>query len=198
MIFPKLLFQKAEREIIERLLQNGIVKRKAEDDLFKMYTYFIREGSRKFSLSEDEAIDAYSDTILITIEKVCNFSFKAESSLKTYVYQIFHNKCVDLIRKKTTNKNSVHQTVSINDLLIQIPDAAKPIIQQMAEKSNWELIKSRLNEMGGNCRQLLLLFADGYSDKDIAITLSYKTADVVKTSRLRCVEKLRHLYKSGN
>ena len=198
MIFPKILFQKAEREIIERLLQKGMEKRKAEDDLFRMFTYFIREGIRKFSLSEDDAIDAYSDTILITIEKICNYSFKAESSLKTYVYQIFHNKCVDLIRKKTTNKNSVHQTVSINDLLIQIPDAAKPIIQQMAEKSNWELLKIRLNEMGGNCRQLLLLFADGYSDKDIAMTLSYKTADVVKTSRLRCVEKLRHLYKSGN
>ena len=192
------MFQKAEREIIERLLQKGMEKRKAEDDLFRMFTYFIREGIRKFSLSEDDAIDAYSDTILITIEKICNYSFKAESSLKTYVYQIFHNKCVDLIRKKTTNKNSVHQTVSINDLLIQIPDAAKPIIQQMAEKSNWELLKIRLNEMGGNCRQLLLLFADGYSDKDIAMTLSYKTADVVKTSRLRCVEKLRHLYKSGN
>ena len=162
-----------------------------------MYSYFVREGVRKFSISEDEALDAYSDTILVTIEKVADLTFKAESSLKTYIHQIFHNKCVDLIRKKTTNRNSVHQTVSITDLLIQIPDAAKPVIQQMTEKSNWELLKARLDQMGGNCRQLLLLFADGYSDKDIAIELSYKTADVVKTSRLRCVDKLRHLYKNG-
>ena len=197
MIFPKIMFQKSDREIIERLLQEGISKRKAEEDLFRMYSYFVREGTRKFSLSEDDALDAYSDTILVTIEKVSNLTFKAESSLKTYIYQIFHNKCVDLIRKKTTNRNSVHQTVSISDLLIQIPDSAKPVIQQMTEKSNWESLKARLDEMTGNCRQLLLLFADGYSDKDIAKTLSYKTADVVKTSRLRCVEKLRHLYKNG-
>lgn len=198
MIFPKIMFRKDERETIERLLQKGISKRKAEEDLFKMFSYFVREGARKYSLSEDEALDAYSDTILVAIEKVSNSSFKAESSLKTYVFQIYHNKCVDLIRKKTTNKNSVHHTISISDQLIQIPDAAKPIIQQMMEKSNWELLKNMLNEIGGNCKQILLLFADGYSDKAIAIELSYKTADVVKTSRLRCVEKLRQLYKTRN
>jgi RNA polymerase sigma factor (sigma-70 family) len=198
MIFPKIMFRKDEREIIERLLQKGISKRKAEEDLFKMFSYFVREGARKYSLSEDEALDAYSDTILVAIEKISNSSFKAESSLKTYVFQIYQNKCVDLIRKKTTNKNSVHHTISISDQLIQIPDAAKPVIQQMMEKSNWELLRNMLNEIGGNCKQLLLLFADGNSDKAIAIELSYKTADVVKTSRLRCVEKLRQLYKTGN
>ena len=197
MIFPKIMFHNAEREIIEKLLETGSSRRKGEEELFKMFSYFVREGARKYHLSEDEALDAYSDTILVTIEKVSNMSFKATSSLKTFVYKIFHNKCVDLIRKKTTNKNSVHQTVSISDMLVQIPDAAKPIIQQMTEKSNWELLKKMLDETGGNCKQVLTLFADGYSDKDIAEALSYKTADVVKTSRLRCVEKLRHLYKSG-
>jgi RNA polymerase sigma factor (sigma-70 family) len=198
MIFPKKMFQNAEGEIIERLLTSGVSKRKAEEQLFKMFSYFVREGVRKHFLSEEESQDAYSDTILVAIEKVCNSSFKAESSLKTYIYQIFHNKCVDLIRKKTTNKNSVHHTISITDSLIEIPDGAKPIIQQMMERSNWELLKAKLDEMGGNCRQLLLLFADGFSDKDIATELSYKSADVVKTSRLRCVERLRHLYKTGN
>jgi RNA polymerase sigma-70 factor (ECF subfamily) len=188
----------AEREIIERLSDNGLNKRKAEEDLFNMFSYFVREGIRKYSLTEEESLDAYSDTILIAIDKIKNAFFKAESSLKTYVFQIFQNKCVDLIRKKTTNKNSVHHTISISDLLTQIPDAAKPVIQQMMERSNWEILKKLLNEVGGNCRQLLMLFADGYSDKAIAIELSYKSADVVKTTRLRCVEKLRQLYKLGN
>ena len=198
MIFRKLMTGNAEREIIERLLEHGLQKRKAEEDLFNMFSYFVREGTRKYSLTEEEALDAYSDTILISIDKIRNSLFKGESSLKTYVFQIFQNKCVDLIRKKTTNKNSVHQTVSISDLLTQIPDSAKPVIQQMMERSNWEILKKLLNEIGGNCRQLLMLFADGYSDKAIAIELAYKSADVVKTSRLRCVEKLRQLYKLGN
>ena len=195
MIFRKLLFDNAEREIIDKLLEPGVSKRKGEEDLFKKFSYFVREGVRKHSLSEDEALDAYSDTVMVAIDKVINASFKAESSLKTYIFQIFHNKCVDLIRKKTTNKNSVHNTSSLSDMLVQVPDTCKPIIQQMMEKANWELLKDILDKLGGNCKQLLLLFADGFSDKAIAVELVYKTADVVKTSRLRCIEKLRQLYK---
>jgi len=195
MIFRKLLFDNAEREIINKLLEPGVSKRKGEEDLFKKFSYFVREGVRKHSLSEDEALDAYSDTVMVAIDKIINASFKAESSLKTYIFQIFHNKCVDLIRKKTTNKNSVHNTSSLSDMLVQVPDTCKPIIQQMMEKANWELLKDILDKLGGNCKQLLLLFADGFSDKAIAVELVYKTADVVKTSRLRCIEKLRQLYK---
>lgn len=198
MAFLKVSFEGAERGIIERLSMNGISKRKAEEDLFNMYSYFIREGVRKYSMLEDDAIDIYSDTMLTAIEKIANGSFEGRSSLKTYVFQIFHNKCVDLLRKKTTNKNRVHQTVSISDMLFQISDSAKPVIQRLTEKADWEALKTSLNTMGGNCRQLLLFFADGYNDKDIAVVLEYKTADVVKTSRLRCLEKLRHLYKNIN
>ena len=197
MIFRKLLFDNAEREIIDKLLEPGVSKRKGEEDLFKKFSYFVREGVRRHFLTEDEALDAYSDTVMVAIEKIVNASFKAESSLKTYVFQIFHNKCVDLIRKKTTNKNSIHNTFSLSDMLVEVPDTGKPIIQQMMEKANWELLKDILDNLGGNCKQLLLLFADGFSDKAIALELSYKTADVVKTSRLRCIEKLRQLYKTG-
>lgn len=198
MAFLKISFEGAEREIIERLSANGISKRKAEEDLFNKYSYFIREGIRKFSIPEDDAIDIYSDTMLTAIEKIANKSFEGRSSLKTYIFQIFHNKCVDLLRKKTTNKNRVNQTVSITDMLFEISDSAKPVIQRLTEKADWEKLKTRLNTMGDNCRQLLLFFADGYNDKDIAVVLEYKTADVVKTSRLRCLEKLRHLYKKDN
>ncbi len=35
----------------------------------------------------------------------------------------------------------------------------------------------------------------GIMYKEIAPLLEYKSSDVVKTSRLRCLEKLRQLYK---
>ena len=186
---------KADGELIESLRQESSLKKKGEGQLFSSYTYFIREGMRKHSLSEDEAFDAYSDTILSAIEKIRNGSFEGRSSLKTWLYQIFHNKCVDLLRKKTTNKHSVHQTTSINDWLLQLSDSGKSIIQQLIEKTDWEFLKQKLNELGDTCKRLLTLSAEGYSDKEIGEVMEYKTADVVKTSRLRCLEKLRQLYK---
>src|SRR4029077_8892705 len=121
--------------------------------------------------------------------------FEARSSLKTYLFQIFHNKCVDLLRKKTTNKNSVHRPETISDRLMHISDSARSIVQKLIDKADWNRLREKLNELEEKCRQLLTYWGENYSDKEIAILLQYKTADVVKTSRLRCLERLRKLYK---
>jgi RNA polymerase sigma-70 factor (ECF subfamily) len=185
---------RSEQEIMENLL-SAQYRRTGEDQFFHAYSYFVREAVRKYSIPEEDALDAYSDTIISAIEKITSGVFEGRSSLKTYVYQIFHNKCVDLLRKKSSNKYSIHQTVSITDMLEHISDAAKSVIQRLVEKSDMALLKQRLNELGGNCRQLLMLSSDGYTDKEIALTLEYKSTDVVKSSRKRCIEKLRQLYK---
>jgi RNA polymerase sigma factor (sigma-70 family) len=186
-----------EREIINGLLEPGNYRRKSEEQLFNRYAYFIHEGMHKQGLLQEQAFDVYADTILSAIEKIRNGSFEGRSSLKTWVYQIFHNKCVDLIRKNTTIKSSIHRTLSISDLLTQLSDPAKSIVQRLSEQTDAELLRQKLLEIGDNCRQMLMQWADGCSDREIAQAMGYKTADVVKTSRLRCLEKLRQLYKKN-
>jgi RNA polymerase sigma-70 factor (ECF subfamily) len=149
---------------------------------------------RKSQLTNEEAFDAYSDTILAAIENISTGAFEGRSSLKTYLYQIFQRKCVDLFRKRTTNKSKVHQTIGLSEQLASLSDSACSVIQQLIEKTEWSHLRQKLEELGERCRQLLLSNAEGDSDRQIAQTLGYKTADVVKTSRLRCLEKLRQLY----
>lgn len=181
-------------EIIRVIRENKMARRQAENQLFSQYAYLIKEGMNKYSLEQEEAFTAYSDTILQSLDNIAGSLFEKRSSLKTYLYKIFSNKCVDLIRKKTTNKRSIHQTSPISEMINMIGDKAKNVIQQLIEKNDFDLLRTRLNELGENCRKLLLFFADGYNDKEIAVFMEYKTADVVKTSRLRCMEKLRGLY----
>ncbi len=191
-VFPTVVSD--DEEIIRQLKESKMVRRKAEEELFSRHMYFIKEGINKYSLDQEDAFNAYSDTILQVIENVSADRFEKRSSLKTYLYRIFNNKCVDLIRKKTTNKSSVHQTTPISDMLTMISDPAKTIIQQLVEKNDVALLKQKLTEIGDNCKQLLTMFAEGYNDKEIALTMEYKSPDVVKTSRLRCLDKLRQLY----
>lgn len=80
-------------------------------------------------------------------------------------------------------------------LLVHLSDTAKSIIQQLVERSDIDLLKTKLRELGDNCRKMLGFFAEGFSDKEIAAEMDYKTAEVVKTSRMRCLEKLRQSYK---
>ena len=187
----------SDQDIIDNLQQNDSSRKRAEDLLFSRYAYFIHQAMHKYSFQEEDAFNIYSDTILSAIPKISDGSFEGRSSLKTWLFQIFHNKCVDLIRKKTTNKSSVHKTMVLPDILSQVADSAKSILQHMMDKTDLDVVKQKLYELNENCRKILWQWAEGYSDKEIAATLEYKTADVVKTSRLRCLEKLKQLYKTN-
>lgn len=183
-------------QIIGLLRHKGLDKRKGEESLFNEYAYFIRDGMRKHRLSEEEAFDAYADSVLAAIDNISNETFQGYSSLKSYLYKIFHNKCVDLFRKTATNKSSVNRCVSIDEELFRLSDRSRGIVQVLIEKADWKVLRERLEQIGEDCRRMLLLWADSYSDREIAVVMEYKTASVVKTSRLRCLSKLRQLYHS--
>jgi RNA polymerase sigma-70 factor (ECF subfamily) len=185
---------RSDEEIIRKLTEGGSNKRKGEEELFSRFSYFIKLAMDRYHLREEDAFDAYSDTIISAIETLSNGQFGHRSSLKTYLFQIFHNKCVDILRKSTTNKSSVNHTTEIGHVLLHMSDTAKSIVQKLIEQSDLTEMKKKLSELGENCRNLLMMFAEGYSDKEICLSLEYKTADVVKTSRLRCLERLRNMY----
>lgn len=177
--------------LITGLLAGGMQRRLFEMKLYDRFFYLIREGARKYALPEEECASAYSDTIISLIDNIVHHRYEGRASLKSYTYRIFMNKCVDLVRKKTTNRYEVNHTSVIDELTGSLPDKARGIVQQLIEKSNRSVLLQQLQAIGEKCKQLLLLFEDGYSDKEIATIMHYNTADVVKTSRLRCLEKLK-------
>jgi RNA polymerase sigma-70 factor (ECF subfamily) len=183
-----------DEEIIRNLTAAGNDKRKGEDDLFSRFAYFIKVGIDRYRVKDDDAFDAYSDTIISAIDSIRSGQFGNRSSLKTYIFKLFHNKCVDIVRKNTTNKRSVNHTTALDNMMTQLSDTAKSVVQQIIEQTDFDEMKRKLTELGENCRALLIMFAEGYADKEIAVSMEYKSAEVVKTSRLRCLEKLRKMY----
>jgi RNA polymerase sigma-70 factor (ECF subfamily) len=183
-----------DSRIIADVQKGGALRRKAEDDLFNTYSYNIQEGIKKYSIREEDAFDAYSDTILSVISSIANGRFEQRSSLKTFIYRIFHHKCVDLIRKSSTNKESVNRVAQLPDALLQLPDSAKTIVQDLIERIDIDEMQKKLEKLGEACKSMLMLFAEGYSDKQIAEIMKYNSSDVAKTSRLRCLQKLRQAY----
>ena len=117
--------QVSDEDIIRNLTAAGKNKRKGEDDLFSRFVYFIKVGTERYKVKEDDAFDAYADTILSAIDSIRTGQFGNRSSLKTYVFKVFHNKCVDIVRKNATNKRSVNHTTTIDNMLSQLSDSAK-------------------------------------------------------------------------
>ncbi|HUR12334.1 MAG TPA: sigma-70 family RNA polymerase sigma factor [Flavitalea sp.] len=183
-----------DAELVAGLRQHA-GRKSVENALYLQFRYFIEEGVRKFSVTQEESFSCYSDAIIQTIDTIQAGRFEGRSSLKTYIYQIFHNKCVDQIRKNTTHKSEVHRSAIQPDMLEVLTDPAKTVIQKLVEKADIDDLKRRLGELGDNCKRMLLLSSEGNSDKQIAELMNFKSSDVAKTSRLRCLEKLRKLYR---
>jgi RNA polymerase sigma factor (sigma-70 family) len=186
----------ADSQIIEGILEGGREKQKHENKLYEKYLYFIREGTKKYQLEEDESASVYSDTILTVIDHIKSNRFGGRSELKTYLYQIFSNQCVSYIRKKTTNKaSSNYDTVLLSEIMYPMTDSTQNIIQKIIENEEEKTLLQRLSLIGEKCKELLMLWSDGFSDKEIMTTLAYSSADVVKVSRMRCINKLREIYR---
>ncbi len=187
--------QLSDAELMAGIRAGGTQRRTFENKLYEKYQYLITDGTRKHRLTEDDCASAYSDAVLTVFEHISSGRFEGRSELKTYLYQIFNNKCVDGIRKKTTNRSSVHDAFSLDDSLMQLPDETRSVVQQLIAQSDVDKLHQHLRDLGEKCRTMILSWGEGYSDDEIAQTMGYNSAAVAKTSRLRCLEKLRERYR---
>jgi len=185
----------SDEAILKGIIGDGILQRTTENKLYEQYFYFIKDATFKHQLSEDEAASLYTDTILAFIENVKNHRFEGKSAIKTYLYQIFSNKCVDFIRKVATNKMSVHDAQPIQDWLLAMPDESRNILQKLISDNEVNVLYERIKNLGEKCQQMVMAWGEGFSDNEIAKELGYQTANVAKVSRLRCMDKLRELYR---
>lgn len=78
---------------------------------------------------------------------------------------------------------------------MQLPDAARSAVQHLIAQSDVDALHQQLSTLGDKCRSMILLWGEGYSDDEIAQTLAYNSGAVAKTSRLRCLDKLRERYR---
>ncbi|WP_428656192.1 RNA polymerase sigma factor [Runella sp.] len=191
------LFKKGlkDEDILHGIRAGGTTRRLYENKFYEKYYYLIKQATFKHKISEDDVQSAYSDAVLTVIEHVAAGKFEEKSGLKTYLYQVFMNKCVDTIRKNTTNKSGVHHTIGLEDALGWLPDESRSVIRQLIAESEMGQLRQHLRQLGDKCRDMILAWGEGYSDEEIAQTMGYNTAAVAKTSRLRCLERLKEKYK---
>lgn len=188
--------QLSDAELMAGIQAGGTQRRLYENKLYEKYHYFIADGTRKHRLTEDDCASAYSDAVLTVFDHLTSDRFEGRSELKTYLYQIFSNKCVDEIRKKTTKRSSVHDAFSLDDSLMQLPDEARSVVQKLIAESDVEKLHQQLKDLGDKCRTMILSWGEGYSDDEIAQAMGYNSAAVAKTSRLRCLDKLRERFRN--
>lgn len=180
-----------DKALIKGLKNNGTERQRFENYLYDTHTYLVKVGMKKHRITEEQSLMAYTDTILAVIKNIETDKFKGESRVKTYITGIFYRKCVDLIRKETTNKKEI---LPIDDFFT-ISNKVKSALEQLILNEKVESVSNKIKQLGQKCKTILEKWAAGYSDKEIAniTALAFKSAATVKTTRHRCLAKLKAL-----
>jgi len=172
-----------DKEIIQHILEGGYSMEKCLESFYHLNFKYIAVMGKKYGLSREALMDAYSDAIIDFKDQVRNHNFQQKSKCSTYFYSIFNNKCIDILRKKTTN------TV-VNEFPENLKDTTPDIVQMLTtivERKHLDDLIAALNE---RCREILMDWNDGYSMEEIAQRNNLLNANVARSKRYTCLQQL--------
>lgn len=180
----------ADKDWIQAIKEGG----EAElNDMYLQYREeFIAWSSSMFKLNEDEAADVFQDAVItlywnIKSEKLQQLT----SSVKTYLFAIGKNLALKKLKKD--DKLVVDEEVMEFNAQVDFDY----FFLEYTERQ--EVIARLLKKLGKPCSTILKLFYfDRFTMDAIAQRLAYKNEYVVKTQKLRCLQKLREMFDNAS
>lgn len=175
-----------EEILLADIRLGGLQQERAMSDLFRRYHAFIGMGQGRYRLSESQAMQAYSDTLLSFRRQVLTERFRGDSQIKTYLFKIFSNKCVDIIRKRPSKE------VDGLDEARNIPNESDNVLRKIIIQEEMDKLMGEFKKLGETCQQILLLAEYlGYTSAEIAEKIGFKNAHSVTSKKHKCLQRLR-------
>ncbi len=182
-----------EQEILAGILAGGNRQEKVIKKLYQDLFHLLREGKTKYpALEEEELISAYNSSIISFRSQVLQASFRRESSIYTFVRRIFFNRCIDMLRKRSSIK------VEQLDNLPEVPERNRQnSLQQLIIDDDFSHMLKLLDTLGTVCKQIILDSEYwGYTSEEIARRISFANAKSVNSKKYTCLRQLRKLMKA--
>ena len=179
-------------EFIQAIQQGGLAQQEAIKSLYEKYFKFIfKKLKENRSLTEEEAKDAYTDSVITLRDHIVKGRFEQRSKLSTYLYTIFSNKCIDLIRKNSTYKAEVEKQMQY-ELPVHLANKEPEIVEKLTVRETFGRLKAFINKLGETCQQVLLDWGFwGYSMQEIAERRGFKDSRTVISKKYNCIKQLK-------
>ncbi|MEO1451962.1 MAG: sigma-70 family RNA polymerase sigma factor, partial [Bacteroidota bacterium] len=174
--------------------QGGVPRERAVGSLYSQLQGYIGKGMKRYRMSEALAREAFHLALQKVVQAIEWGHFEGKSKISTYFHPIFFHRCVDILRREASHK----QTSELEDYMLNLPDMAQDILRDLQAKEELHQLHSLLDQLGEKCRQLLILTEwKGESLKAVANMLGYRSAAVAGTSKNRCMGRLKALIRSA-
>jgi RNA polymerase sigma-70 factor, ECF subfamily len=156
----------------------------AFDELMIRYERQIYRLCYRFTSNADDARDLAQDVFIKAFEHLADF--RRESSLKTWLYRIATNHCINHVKSNT------QQFVEVTETVRQTTATAQ---RELEEKEQREHFREMVKRLPPKQRAILeLRIHEQLSYEEIA-TMSNRSVSTIKASVFFALEKLRKLVK---
>lgn len=173
------------QELLRSIREEGM---SALESVYQDYRNDFLRFALKYGLTEVECLDVYQDAIIALYENVQEGKLtKLTSSLKTYLFSI--GKYILLNQLKAKQKIVPESARAYDTELVEVPPFESIELDERQEQ-----IQKALNNLGGQCRELITLFYyHRYSIRQIQVEMEYSNENTVKAAKSRCMKKLKGL-----
>ena len=175
----------------DKELTNAILKSDKEEDKALSFIYNhkeYRQGAQKVfnsfkNIKIKTWLDIFHDSIIQLIKSIHQGKYNQESSLMIYFFGIYRNKCREALRLSTGKKAVVE--LPPND----IADLQSPLDVIFGDDLKI-LLRNTLDKLDEKCKQLLTLWADNHSMKEITEQMALSSNRIAITYNARCKKRL--------
>jgi RNA polymerase sigma-70 factor (ECF subfamily) len=145
---------------------------------------FFKWVEKSYGLSQDEAADVYQDAFIVLYKNLAANEIEQHgSSLKTYVFGIGKN--ITLKRFSKQKKVIEAWEIAQEEWEVNEEEAAQLTERQQAAMNLYE-------KLAEPCKSIIKMFYyDKRSMQEIAQSLGYKSEDVAKNQKARCLKSAR-------
>jgi RNA polymerase sigma factor (sigma-70 family) len=174
-----------EDKYLNYLLSND---QKGIKAIYDEYLPKIESILKPMGCSRDNAWEIFQESLIVILSKARKPDFKLTSSFYTYLVSVSKFKWYNLSKKKSNKELTIEE----HNTLISGEDIEADIFQT----ERYRLYKAKMAELSPNCRQILELFFDQTSLKNIAEKLKLSSENSAKQKKFQCQKKLIALIQS--
>ena len=132
--------------------------------------------------AEQDAEDLYQDAIIIFDRKAASGEFMQMSSIENFIFSI--------VKLNWYNRYRQHQKRQDVDVLLE-RELVEDVSTYYERQERHEMLERILDMFGERCKELLLLFSQGYSMEDIAKRLEITDRFYARKEKYRCLNRIR-------
>ena len=171
----------ADNSIVERYLAGDMT---AFDELMIRYERQVYRVCYRFVNNRDDAMDLAQEVFIKAFEHLANF--RRESSMKTWLYRIAMNHCINHVKK------NAREFVEIRE---NIGSTRASVHSEMEEREQREQFRLLVKKLPPKQKAILeMRIHEQLSYEEIA-TMSGRSISTIKASVFFALEKLRKLVK---